>query len=201
MEYPLVFLRGINGQGGQWLALKDCIWFRSVLRYKHAIMPSLNQYQDLFRDTLAVPNVGMGMLIADLLEPRMRNPIDMDEFQYAKELLLDIARMQQNKEELNRLSGKECWPCRTPNCPRALCSIGNFYVNDRQDLFDLFSDTHSFLDFDFDDSKKVADLLRDRDCHSFLSETVSIETDCCEPLEYDHSLTHDIRGRTYAIIK
>ncbi|KAF2276420.1 uncharacterized protein EI97DRAFT_458354 [Westerdykella ornata] len=201
-KHPLVFLRGINDQSGQWLSLKDCIWTRSVLRSKHALMPSLNQYRGLFRDTLGVPNATMGMLITDLLKPLMDAPMeDEDGYQYVKELLQEIARLRQNDEELERLDDEECWPCCTPTCPRELCSIGNFYVNDRQDLFDIFADSHTFLDFDFDTSKKVADLLRNRGCNSFLSENVFIETESREPLEHDHDLTQDFRGRADALVK
>ncbi|KAF1960437.1 putative heterokaryon incompatibility protein [Byssothecium circinans] len=201
-ERPLVFLRGINGQSGQWLSLKDCIWTRSVLRSKHALMPSLNQYSGLFRDTLEVPNATMDMLVTDLLKSPMDAPMeDEDVYRYVKELLQEIARLRQNDVALRRLDGKECWPCCTPTCPRKLCSIGNFYVNDRQDLFDIFSDSHTFLDFDFDTSKKVADLLRNRGCDSFLSEKVFIKTESCEPLEHDHDLTQEFRGRADALVK
>lgn len=165
-------------------------------------MPSLNQYRDLFRDTLEVPNATMDMLVTDLLESPMDAPMeDEDGYQYVKELLQEIARLRQNDEELEGLDDKECWPCRTPTCPREFCSIGSFYVNDRQDLFDIFSDTHTFLDFDFDTSRKVADLLRNRGCDSFLSEKVVTETECREPLEHDHDLTQDFRGRADALVK
>ncbi|KAH8697486.1 putative heterokaryon incompatibility protein [Talaromyces proteolyticus] len=199
---PLVFLRGVNDQSGRWLSLKDCIWTRSVLRYKHALMPSLNQYRDLFRDTLEVPNATMDMLVTDLLESLTDYPMeDEDGYQYVKELLQEIARLRQNNKELERLDDIECWPCHTPNCPRDLCSIGSFYVNDRQDLFDIFSDSYTFLDFDFDTSRRVADLLRNRGCDSFLSENVFIDTESCEPLEYDHDLTQDFRSRADALVK
>ena len=165
-------------------------------------MPSLNQYRDLFRDTLEVPNATMEMLITDLLESPTDDPMeDEDGYQYVKELLQEIARLQQNDEELDRLDDEECWPCRTPTCPRELCSIGSFYVNDRQDLFNMFSDTHTFLDFDFDMSRKVADLLRNRGCDSFLSEEVFIETESREPLERNHVLTQNFRSRADALVK
>lgn len=144
----------------------------------------------------------MDMLVTDLLESLTDFPMeDEDDYQYVKELLQEIARMQQNNEELERLDGIECWPCRTPNFPRELCSIESFYVNDRQDLFDIFCDSYPFLDFDFDTSKEVADLLRSRGCDSFLSENVFIETESREPLEYDHYLTQDFRGRADALVK
>ena len=165
-------------------------------------MPSLNQYRNLFRDTLEVPNATMEMLVTDLLESPMDAPMnDEDGYQYVKELLQEIARLRQNDAELERLDNKECWPCRTPTCPRQLCSIGSFYVNDRQDLFDIFSGTHTFLDFDFDTSRKVADLLRHRGCDSFISEEVFTETEAREPLEYEHALTQDFRGRADALVR
>lgn len=199
---PLVFLRGINRQSGQWLSLDDCIWTRSILRSKHALMPSLNQYRDLFRDTLQVLNATTDMLVTDLLGSLTDCPMeDEDDYQYVKELLKEIARMRPKNRELERLDDIECWPCRAPYCSRELCSIGYFYVNDRQDLFDIFSDSYTFLDFDFDTSKKVADLLRKQGCELFLSENVSIETESREPLEYDHDLTQDFRARADALVK
>lgn len=71
-------------------------------------MPSLNQYRDLFRDTLEVPNATMDMLVTDLLESPMDAPMeDEDGYQYVKELLQEIARLRQNDEELERLDNKE----------------------------------------------------------------------------------------------
>lgn len=199
---PLVFLRGINSQSGQWLSLEDCIWTQSVLRSKHALTPSLKEYRCLFQNTLEVPNATMDMLVTDLLESSMDDPMeDEDGYQYVKELLQEIARLRPNDEELEKLDDEECWPCRTPTCPREFCSIGNFYINDRQDLFNIFSNSHTFLDLDFDTSRKVANLLRNRGCDSFLSEEVVTETECREPLEHDHGLTQDFRGRAYALIK
>lgn len=143
----------------------------------------------------------MDMLVTDLLKSTDHSTEDEGGYPYVKELLLKIARLRRNNEELERLDDKECWPCRTPTGQREFCSIGSFYVNDRQDLFDIFCDTHTFLDFDFDTSKKVADLLRNRGCDSFLSENVIIETESHEPLEYDHDLTQDFRGRADALVK
>jgi hypothetical protein len=165
-------------------------------------MPSLNQYRGLFRDTLEVPNASMDMLVTDLLRSLMDDPMeDEDKYQYVKKLVQEIARLRHKDEKLERLDHEECWPCRMPTFPRQLCSIGDFYVNDRQDLFDIFSSSHTFLDFDFDTSKSVADLLRRQGCNSFLSESVLIETDPCKPLARDYDLTQDFRGRTNALVK
>ncbi|KAF2262892.1 hypothetical protein CC78DRAFT_605161 [Lojkania enalia] len=154
-------------------------------------------------DTLEVQNATMDMLVTDLLdESSMCVPMqDEDGYQYIKELLQEIARLRQSDAELKRLDGKKCWPCRTPTCPRELRSIGSFYVNDRQNLFDIFSNTHTFLDFDFDTSRKVEDLLHNRGCYSFLSENVIIETESCKPLEHDRDFTRDLRSRENALVK
>jgi hypothetical protein len=165
-------------------------------------MPSLNQYRDLFRFTLQVPNATMNMLVTDLLESLTDCPMEDDDgYQYVKELLQEIARLRQDNKELERLNDIKCWPCHAPNCPRELCSIGSFYVNDRQGLFDIFSDSYTFLDFDFDTSKRLADLLRNLGCDSFLSDKVIIGTESREPLKYDHDLTQEFRGRADALVK
>jgi len=144
----------------------------------------------------------MHMLVTDLLESLTGCPIeDEDDYQYVKELLQEIARLWQDNKELERLYDIDCWPCHAPFCPRELCSIGSFYVNDRQDLFNIFSDSYTFLDFDFDTSKSLADLLRNLGCDSFLSDQVVIDTESREPLDYDHDLTNEFRGRADALVK
>lgn len=165
-------------------------------------MPSLNDYRDLFRFTLEVPNASVDMLVTDLLEVLTCCPMaDEDDYQYVKELLQEIARLWKDNKELERLRDRNCWPCHALFRPREFCSIGSFYVNDRQDLFNIFSNSHTFLDFDFDISKRLADLLRNLGCNSFLSDQVVIDTESREPLDYDHDLTSEFRGRADAIVK
>jgi hypothetical protein len=162
----------------------------------------LKKYRGLFQCTLKVPNATMNLLVTDLLRSAKSDPMeDEDAYQYIKEIVQEIARPQRDDEKLKLLDNKACWPCRTPTCPRELCSIGSFYVNDRQDLFDIFSDYHNFLDFDFNASKKVADLLLTRDYDSSLSKNVVIRTESREPHSYDGDLTRDLRGRADALAK
>ena len=164
-------------------------------------MSSLNQYRGLFRDTLEVPNATMDMLVIEL-KSTVGIPVGhKDKYEYVKELLQEIARLRPDEEMLLELGDEECWPCRTPMCSHELCSIGSFYVNDRQDLFDIFSDSHTFLDFDFNTSKTIANLLRIQGCNSFLSREVLIETEAREPLERNHGLTQDFRGRADALLR
>lgn len=204
-KHPLVFLRGVRGindEKAQWLALEDCIWGRSVLRYKHALRPSLDQYRGLFRDTLDVPNATIDMLVTDIIKTPKDSRMDNEEkHEYIKDLLQDIARLWRKDATLKRLYGKKCWPCCTPSGEYKLCSMGDFYVNDRQDLFEIFSGSHTFLNFDFDTSKKLTELLHNQDCSWFLSDTVFIETEACEPLEHYDRLEQDFRGRAVALVK
>lgn len=199
---PLVFLRLTNGKRGRWVFLKDCVWNRSILRNKHVLEPTLHAYRVLFQDTLAVQNVSTDMLVEDLLKlsksARTGNEYD---YQYARDVLEEVSRAPQNSEALRKLSGQQCWPCRTSTASHQLQSIGSFYVNDRQDLFDIFSSTHTFLDFSFDASKKFVTWLRGQFRFTCLSEQVSIETESREPLVHDEQLTQDFRGRADALIK
>jgi hypothetical protein len=135
------------------------------------------------------------MLVTELLDVTDTFVDDEDECEYVKELLQEIARSPWDDKDLERLHDRACWPCRKPTNILELCSIGSFYVNDRQDLFDMFSDSHTFLDCSFDNSKRLTDLLRSRGCESFLSRSVSITTECREPLRHDRHLTVDFRGR------
>jgi hypothetical protein len=191
----------MDDESAQWLSLEDCVWERSVLRSKHALRPLLNKYRDLFRDTLEVSNATVDMLVGDLV-PFMGKIIDdEDDFQYSKELLQEIARKRPKKDELEGLYGEPCWPCRTPQDSWQLCKLSKFYVNDRQNLFRLFAKSHVFLDFDFDHSKKLANLLRNLECKNFLSEQVSIGIEPCGSLVFSDDLTQDFRGRAKALAK
>jgi hypothetical protein len=198
---PLVFLRGVENESDQWVALEDCIWTRSVLQSKHVLISSLRQYGELFRETLEVPNATREMLVTEFLEVVHHFEDDENEHIYAKELLQELARPPWDDEDLERLSDEDCWPCRTPDGTLAFFCIGDFYVNDRQDLYKMFADTHTFLDCTFETSKRLTDLLRSQDCESFLSESVLIDTECLEPLSYDRYLTADFRSRADCLVK
>lgn len=149
----------------------------------------------------------MDMLITDLLRLPREAPIagEDDRYQYAKELLQVIARLRKDEKALGRLHNQNCWPCRTRTSQRVFCSIGSFYVNDRQNLFDIFSNIHTFLDFDFNGSKLVTALLRDQDCDSFLSNRVAIEMESHKSRDYDEKLRQDLmrnfRSRADALVK
>lgn len=101
-----MFLRGYNGNRGRWLKLEDCVWSRTILRTKYALMSTLNQYRSLFRDTLDVPNVTLKMLVQGFIStsdtPWERNIC------YSKELLLDISRKRETNNELRLLQGVKC---------------------------------------------------------------------------------------------
>jgi hypothetical protein len=163
-------------------------------------MSSLNQYRDLFRDTLEVPNATRDMLVTELLDLASTVIDDEDEYKYIKELLQEIARPPWDDEDLESLNDEACWPCCKPTHTLELCSIGDFYVNDRQDLFDMFADNYTFLDCSFDTSKRLTDLLRSQGCESFLSESVLIDMECREPLRQDRDLTGDFRGRANHLV-
>lgn len=163
-------------------------------------MPTLNQYRTLFRDTLEVPNVTIEMLVTELINTSL-SELNGDTFQYCKDILLDISRMRETNNALQPLNSAKCWPCREPSGQPTLCTIGDFYVNDRQNLFDIFSTSRTFLDFDFDQSRMISDLLRSRGCVSFLSSKVTVRTLAHEPLEIDKELTEDYGNRADALKK
>jgi hypothetical protein len=140
------------------------------------------------------------MLVDELLRVALSSRSE-DGYRHAKELLPEIARMHRDDNEMEDLDGERCWPCRTSSYWRKFCSIGSFYVNDREDLFEIFSNTHTFLDFDFDTSRNLENILRNGGCDMFLSENVLIETESRKPLEYAHDLTQDFRGRADALVK
>lgn len=127
---------------------------------------------------------------------------DEEDYEYVKELVQELARrLRPDEEALQDLEEADFWPCRTPMGSHELWCMGDFYVNDRQDLFDIFSDNHIFLDFDFSTSKTLKNLLLIQGCKSFLSEKVLIETEAREPLERNHSLMRDFRSRAGALLR
>lgn len=194
----------MNGQRGQWLSLNDCIWTRSALRSVHALMPSLNQYKGLFRETLHVENATARMLVDELLlktssATPARNKMG---YQYVKELILELSHQRMNDDDLRRLDGKKCWPCRIKTSSRhGFRSVGEFYVNDRQDLFEIFSDSETFLDFDFNISRDLKKLLCNRGCEMCLSDTVVEETESQISIEQDRDFIKDLRRRAAALVR
>lgn len=148
-----------------------------------------------------MPNATVDMLVNELISTKDATLGDEDEYEYMKELVQELARLRPDKKALWDLDEEEVWPCRTPMGSHELCWMGSFYVNDRQDLFDIFSDSHTFLDFDFSTSKMVKNLLLIQGCNSFLSEEVLIETEAREPLERNHGLTQDFRSRAGALLR
>ncbi|USP80364.1 uncharacterized protein yc1106_07638 [Curvularia clavata] len=197
---PLIYLRGFNNENGRWLSLKDCVWTGSTLRNKHTLKPSLDGFRGLFRDTLKVPNTTIGMLVTELLQLTESFEGCEDDYQYIKTLLKGIANLPQDNADLERLYDECCWPCRNPKQEPVLCSIGDFYVNDRQNLFNIFADHHTFLDFNFEDTKSLAVLLRGQGCESFLSENVAIETACSGQSIFNRDLTDDICSRADSLV-
>jgi hypothetical protein len=125
---------------------------------------------------------------------------DADTFKYCKDIILDAARLKDG-DETRKLSALNCWPCRLPSNRAALLAIGEFHVNDRQHLFDIFAKSQTFLDFNFDKSREISALLRKLGCTSFLSDTVTVKTEAHEPLQIDKMLTQNYRNRASALIK
>jgi hypothetical protein len=164
-------------------------------------MPSMKEYSGLFRDTLEVSNVTFDMLV-DGLRPFKGDFVEEeDDFEYTKDLLQEIALLRPSEEELQKLDAEPCWPCRTPEGLYKLDYWGACFFNDRQNLFNVFADSHTFLDFDFDTSRKLEDLFRNHECDMFLSKQVSIEMEPCEPLIRNDDLTRDFRSRAKALKK
>jgi hypothetical protein len=157
----------------------------------------LDEFGNLFTKILDVPDATLTMLITELRDICVTNK--QDDFEYCKSLLQEIGRKRETNNELEQLKSIRCWPCRSPSNEISFCSIGEFYVNDRQLLFDMFQDSHTFLDLDFESTQDISELLRRLHCTSFLSEQVTIKTEPCQPLLLNDDLTKDYRIRGLAI--
>jgi hypothetical protein len=155
----------------------------------------------LFRRTLGVSEATLESLVTELLETTKKDPMeDPRSYTRARVLLKHIARFSTSQEELRRLHDKSFWPCHTPDAPRKFCSIDDFLVNDRQDMFDMFSSRHAFLDFDFNTTRLITDKFKNRASFSFLSKCVSVETSFHEPLELNQASTTDFRARADSLV-
>ena len=165
-------------------------------------MPALKKYRPLFRDILGVTNVTTRMLVDELIKITSETDDEQNEaFEYSKELLNDIARLRNYEDAGPALKVERCWPCRTPTGGRMFCSIGSFFVNDRDGLFKIFSNIHTFLDFDFDATRKFTKMLRNSDCDDFLSTEVVVESEVRGSLHREDILTQNFRYRADALAK
>ncbi|KAF2105467.1 hypothetical protein BDV96DRAFT_655610 [Lophiotrema nucula] len=79
--------------------------------------------------------------------------------------------------------------------------LGEFLVNDRQFLFEIFSATQQFLDFKFEETREISSLLNRLGCTSYLSKLIQVKTEASEPLEVSDRLTENYRARAEAISK
>jgi hypothetical protein len=156
----------------------------------------------LFTKTLRVPEATLESLVTELLETTKKDPIvNSHSYMRAKLLLRHIVRLSTSEDDLRRLHGRKFWPCHTPDSPRKFCSIDEFLVNDRQDLFDMFSSRHTFLDFDFDTARLITGTFKNQASFSFLSKCVSIETSFRKPLKLNHASTTDFRARADSLVE
>jgi hypothetical protein len=155
----------------------------------------------LFRRTLGVSEATLESLVTELLETTKKNPMENSRsYLRAKLLLRHVVRVPASKDEFRRLHNKSFWPCHTPESPRKFCSIDEFLINDRQDLFDMFSSRHTFLDFDFDTATLITDTFKNHASFSFLSKSVSVETLFHKPLGLNHASTTDFRARADSLV-
>jgi hypothetical protein len=155
----------------------------------------------LFTQTLRVSEATLESIVTELLETTTKDPMeDLRSYMRAKLLLRHVVRLPTSEDELRRLQGKSFWPCHSPESPRKFCSIDEFLVNDRQNLFDMFSSRHTFLDFDFDTARLITDTFKNLASFSFLSKRVSVETLFHKPLGLNHASTTDFRARADSLV-
>jgi hypothetical protein len=193
----LVYVRNYNDGTGDWVDLNECIWRSSNLQSKHSLQPTLDEFADLFIRILDVPNATLDMLIAEIRDACAST--GQDSHAYCKSLLLEISGKRETNDELEQLVSMTCWPCQRPWGEALFCGKGDFFINDRQLLYDMFNDSQTFLDLDFETTKALSELLRRLNFTTFLSEQVTIETEACQPLLIDHDLTQEYRIRGTAI--
>jgi hypothetical protein len=190
-----------NSKDNRWLSPEDCVWGRTVLRGKYDLRQSWWDYEVLFIQTLRVSEATLESLVTELLETTKKDPMkNSRSYMRAKLLLRHVVRLPTSKDEFRRLHNKSVWPCHTPESPRKFCSINEFLVNDRQDLFDMFSSRHTFLDFDFDTARLITDTLKNHASFSFLSKCVSVEASFHQPLRLNHASTTDFRARADSLV-
>lgn len=186
------------------MLLAKCVWNDSCLRTKSVLIHSLKDHENLFCRTLGVPDADSKMYFKELKMKveDMNAMADVDTYNYVKQLLIGIASLPKTATMLAWLKSEKCWPYRTAKGSGKLRSMEqDFYINDSQQLFDIFFETHPCLDFDVQSSNTLKPLLEKFGCRNHLSKCVTMEAEPYKLLRANDTFTRDLRARTGALMR
>ena len=193
-DAPLIYVP--DGDGGhRWLCPDECVWTKSCLRSKSALGPYYGAcgMDDLFRETIGVQDVTLEILVDELCVNSNSLPT-VESFQYAKKLIKACSEFGSLLLRDSDLIRQRCWPCRNMAGEMVWESVEEFYTNDNQDLYEMFSSITSFLDFKFEEIRRLKSFLKAVGVRS-ISGHVDSATSPEAPCSVNDVATKDIQRR------
>lgn len=199
-----VFEGNLSGKASHWYPLSKCVWKApKCLKSRIALSDYYPHLRELFCTALNVTDATPSIVIDELLEITKSDPsTEQNATRHSKSLLSQLAAYTQSgvaleSKYLSLLTTKACWPCLSNGNP-CFRSLSQAHANDRQVVYDTFSDRVVMLDFSFEQTRSLMPLLKVLNFGRYLSKA-KVETGLSEEGNRDEVLTDDLRQRTYAL--
>lgn len=191
-RHPLVFIEGLK----RWVFLHDCVWSGPHLASVYYLSTEFPQCKTLFRDHLNLGNVTLDHVIHEL-----ECVTSSTSFSRLEELLLQLNRYLRKgspKNCLSKLKGKGIIPVRKPN--GTLCRMNydsyNWYLADRQKLWDCFNRKLPLITFDVTTVRKLDPLIQAMGLSDYLlSEADKQVLEAIGDIIYDEERSLELRRR------
>jgi hypothetical protein len=159
--------------------------------------------RELFCTALNVQDATPSIVIDELLEiTKSYLSTERNATRHSKSLLSQLAAYTKSGvtiegKYLFLLITKACWPCLSNGNP-CFRSLSQAYANDRQIVYEIFSDRVVILDFSLEQTQCLMPLLKVLNFGRYLSKA-KVEAGLSEKGNRDEVLTCDLRKRTYAL--
>jgi hypothetical protein len=209
-DFDLVFIPGEtfncnpSEKSSPWYPLSKCVW--KAPKCLKSRIPLSNHYPDLielFCTVLNVKDATPSIVIDELLEITKSYPsAERNAIRHSKSLLYQLAAYTKSGltidgNYLSLLTTKACWPCLSNGNP-CFRSSSQAYANDRQIVYEIFSDRVVMLDFSLEQTQSLMPLLKVLGFRRYLSKA-KVEAGLSEEGNRDEVLTCDLRKRAYAL--
>lgn len=191
---PLIFVSDSRGKHA-WLYPGQCVWAKSCLRSKASLQTLYRGLEILFRNIIGAHDITLSILVEELcrISTKEDERAMSEDFHYAKELIQACSKFETEVGSSNELTSEPCWPCRSREGSRIWKKAKEFFANDRQDLYDIFSKFVTFLDFKFEEVNRIKSFLKAAGI-KFISSAVP-NTRLEEPFEIDVDRKADMHWR------
>lgn len=188
-----------------WRSPSQCLWASTTnIDGKSAVRDQYADFEDFFTNVLGVRLVNLTMLHDQLIAAATKGAPP----EQIKELLLDISshlRSASNRPQADRVLQSTIFPVRCPGeSGVTLCSKETeFFIVDREDLFDAFQSRVRYLDFSL---KEVCDLspfiawagLESRLLSRSVVEMSRVKGGVERPIR---DTNHDVKTKAYALLR